>query len=69
MTRHLSLAFLSAMFVYGLSVVSAPPALAVNCDVNVCINACTKKCAIPGCACLSWCRRSIEERKKKGQCK
>ena len=30
MMRRLSLAFLSAMFVYGLSIALAPPALAVN---------------------------------------
>ena len=34
MSRRLSLAFLSAMFVYGLSVGFAPPARAANCDVN-----------------------------------
>jgi predicted carbohydrate-binding protein with CBM5 and CBM33 domain len=69
MTRRLSLAFLSAVVVYALSVVSSPPALAVNCDLNVCINACTKKCAIPGCACLVWCKQSIKVHKKKGECK
>jgi hypothetical protein len=42
MSRPLSLAFLSAMLVFGLSVVFAPPALAaaVNCDANVCISTC-----------------------------
>jgi hypothetical protein len=68
MTPRLPLAFLSAMFVYAQSVVSAPPAPAVNCDINACINACTKKCTMPGCACLVWCKQSIRVHKKKGHC-
>jgi hypothetical protein len=69
MSRRLSLALLSAMFVYGLAVGFAPPARAVNCDVNACINACSKKCATPGCACASSCLQTIEGRKKAKQCK
>ena len=40
MPRYSSPGFLSALIVYGLSVVLAPPALAaaVNCDVQACIN-------------------------------
>jgi hypothetical protein len=42
MSHRLSLAFLS-VFVFGLSIMFAPrPALAVNCDVNVCIAYCQK---------------------------
>jgi hypothetical protein len=33
MSRRLSLAFLSAMFVYGLSIAFAPSARAVNCSL------------------------------------
>jgi predicted carbohydrate-binding protein with CBM5 and CBM33 domain len=69
MSRRLLLAFLSAMFVYGLSVGFAPSARAANCDVNACINACSKKCATSGCGCASWCLQTIEERKKAKQCK
>jgi hypothetical protein len=69
MLRRLSLAFLSAMFVYGLSVAFAPSALAVNCDVNACINVCSKKCATPGCMCAANCLQTIDKRKKGGQCK
>jgi|SoimicMinimDraft_14_1059742.scaffolds.fasta_scaffold13222_1 hypothetical protein len=69
MLRRLSLTFLSAMFVYGLSVGFAPPARAVNCDVNACISACSKKCATPGCACASNCMQTIDARKKSKQCK
>jgi hypothetical protein len=70
MMRRLSLAFISAALVYGLSIFFVPrPALAVNCDVNACINACSKKCATPGCGCASWCLQTMEERKKAKQCK
>jgi hypothetical protein len=71
MARRLSLAFLSAMLVYGLSVVFAPPALAVNCDLNTCISICQKNNPQGGAgrACTSGCALTIEERKKKGQCK
>jgi hypothetical protein len=72
MSRCLSLALLSVVFVYGLFIVLSPrPALAagVNCDVNVCINLCSKKCATPGCGCASNCLQTIDARKKSGQCK
>jgi hypothetical protein len=62
---RLSIAILCAMFV---SVAFAPSARAVNCDVNACISACSKKCATPGCACASNCLQTIEARKKSGQC-
>jgi hypothetical protein len=69
MSRRTSLAFLSAMFFYGLSVAFAPSALAANCDVNACISTCSKKCATPGCMCAQNCMQAIEKRKKGGQCK
>jgi hypothetical protein len=69
MSRRLSLAFLSAMFFYALSVAFAPSVLAANCDVNACINACSKKCATAGCMCAPNCMQAIEKRKKSGQCK
>lgn len=69
MSHRLSLAFLSAMFFYGLSIVFAPSAFAVNCDVNACITACSRKCATPGCMCAPNCMQTIEGRKKAGQCK
>jgi len=70
MSRCLSLAFLSALVVYGLSIVFAPPALAVNCDVAVCINICSKgRVGTSLQSCNSWCQLTIEERKKKKQCK
>lgn len=70
MSCRLSLALLSTLIVYGLSIVFAPPALAVNCDVNICISICSKgKVGTSLQACNSWCQLTIEERKKKGQCK
>ena len=69
MSRRLSLAFLFAMFFYGLSVAFAPSALAANCDVNACISTCSKKCATPGCMCAQNCMQAIDKRKKGGQCK
>ena len=70
MSRHLSLGFLSALIVYGLSVVFAPPALAVNCDVQACINkACKGKMGNMIQACNSSCQITIADRKKSGQCK
>jgi hypothetical protein len=69
MMRQLSLAFMFAALVYGQSVVFAPPALAVNCDVNACISVCSKKCPTPGCMCASNCLQTIEARKKAKQCK
>jgi hypothetical protein len=69
MSRRLLLAFLSALFFYGLSVAFAPSAMAVNCDVNACISACQKRCAFPGCQCAQNCMQTIDKRKKGGQCK
>ena len=70
MSRHLSLGFLSALIVYGLSIVFAPPALAVNCDVNVCMSKAFKVKIGRGIqVCNSSCQLTIEERRKKGQCK
>jgi hypothetical protein len=71
MTRRLSLAFMFAALVYGQSVMFAPPALAVNCDVNACISACQKRGPQfgTGQACTSWCLQTMEERKKAKQCK
>ena len=69
MSRRLSLAFLSAMLFYGLSVAFAPSVLAANCDVNACISTCSKKCPTPGCMCAQNCMQAIEKRKKGGQCK
>jgi hypothetical protein len=72
MLRRLSLAFLSMVFVYGLSIVFAPrPALAVNCDVSACISACQKRGPQFGAgqACTSGCLQTIEQRKKAKQCK
>ena len=71
MSRHLSFGFLSALIVYGLSVVSSPPAVAaVNCDVQACINkACKGKMGSSIQACNSACQITIADRKKSGQCK
>jgi hypothetical protein len=83
MSRLLSLAFLSVIFVYGLSIGFAlQPALADSCD-NAAFSACLSECrsalregplgnTFPGAApspCLQGCTFNIEERKKKGQCK
>jgi len=70
MALRLSLAFVSAALVCGLSVAAAPPALAVNCDVGACINACSKgKVGQAIQSCNSWCQITIADRKKSGQCK
>ncbi len=70
MSRRLSLSFLSAIFVYCLSNVFTPSALAApSCDVNACIGACQKRCPTPGCMCAPNCMQSIDKRKKSGQCK
>jgi hypothetical protein len=69
MSRRLSLAFLSAMFFYGLCVAFAPSVQAANCDVNACVSTCSKKCAFPSCQCPQNCMQAIEKRKKSGQCK
>jgi hypothetical protein len=63
-------ALLSMLLVCGLSVVFAPPALAVNCDVGACISICSKgKVGQSLMNCNSWCQITIQERKNKGQCK
>jgi hypothetical protein len=63
-------ALLSVLLACGLSVVLAPPALAINCDVATCINICSKdKHGQSLMNCNSWCQITIEERKNKGQCK
>lgn len=71
MTRRLSLAFMFAALVYGQSVVFAPPALAVNCDLNACIKTCNSRAgtATPGNNCTSWCLQTMQERKAAKQCK
>jgi hypothetical protein len=71
MMHRLSLACLSAASIYGLSAAFAPPALAVVCDVNICISKCQKNNPHGGAGrvCNSKCGFIMEERKKKGQCK
>jgi hypothetical protein len=78
---RLSLAFLSAVFVYGLSIAVAPgPALAarVNCDVSACMYRCDHRCGASGygqqhwsfgCGCGSKCLQRMAARKKEGLCK
>jgi hypothetical protein len=71
MSRRLSLAVLSMVFFYGLSIAFAPqPALAANCDVSACIGKCEKRGPNfgTGHGCTSWCLQTMEERKKKGLC-
>jgi hypothetical protein len=58
---------LSAMFVYVLSVISAPPALAVNCSYPVCLKECARMAG--GTQCSSWCDKTLAERRSSGQCK
>ena len=71
MSRRLSLALSSAMFVCGLSIVLVPSALAaVNCDIGKCIDICSKgKTGTSLQVCNSWCQITINDRKKSGQCK
>jgi hypothetical protein len=69
MLHRPSLALLAATFVCGLSVLFAPPARAVGCDVNVCISNCQIKCAQPGCVCPQKCMQIMDKRKQSGQCK
>jgi hypothetical protein len=71
MMRRLSLPFMFAALVYGLSIFFAPrPALAVNCDLNACISICSKgKVGTALTSCNSWCQITIQERKNKKQCK
>jgi hypothetical protein len=70
---RLSIAMLSASFVVGFTAISAAPALAasVNCDLNACIAYCQKRNPQGGAGrvCNSNCAITMEERKKKGQCK
>jgi hypothetical protein len=80
MSRRLSLAFLSVVFVYGLSITVAPgPASAarVNCDVNVCIDRCFRRShgggggqyhISMGSACAPNCMQTMIARKKRGLC-
>jgi hypothetical protein len=67
MLRRLSLAFLSMLLVYGLAVVFAPPALAVNCSLPVCLKECARMAG--GTQCSSWCDKTLAERRSSGQCK
>jgi hypothetical protein len=71
MMSRLSLAFLSAVSIYGLSAAFAPQALAAGCDVNACIARCQQNNPHGGAGrvCDSNCGLIIAERKKKGQCK
>jgi hypothetical protein len=71
MMSRLSLAFLSAVSIYGLSAAFAPQALAAGCDVNVCISTCQKRgpAFAAGQACTSGCLQTMDKRKKAGQCK
>jgi hypothetical protein len=64
MSRSLSFALLSAMFIYGLSAALAPAALAVNSTLMR-----AWACQTAGRGCSSWCAQTMEERKAKGQCK
>jgi hypothetical protein len=71
MSRRLLLALLSTVFIFGFTAACAPPALAVNCDLNACISVCQKRNpqGAAGRVCNSNCMLTMEERKKKGQCK
>ena len=71
MSRRLLLAFLSVVFVYGLSIAfTQQPALA-HCDVNLCISNCQKRGPqfAAGNACTSYCLQTIDALKKGGKCK
>jgi hypothetical protein len=66
----MSRVLLSVVLVYGLSIVFAPPALAVNCDLNTCMNInCRGKGGNILQSCTSWCQITMADRKKSGQCK
>jgi hypothetical protein len=67
MSRGLSFAFLSALFIFGLSAAFAPPALAVNCSLPVCLKECARMAG--GTQCSSWCDKTLAERRSSGQCK
>jgi hypothetical protein len=66
MSRRLSLAFVSTVLLYGLSVAFAP-ALAVNCSLPVCLKECARMGG--GAQCSSWCDKTLAERRNSGQCK
>jgi len=68
MSRRLSLAFLFALFVYGLSAAFAPPVLAVNCDLNACISYCEKRGANTGLGnyCARTCLQTSISARKQG---
>ena len=74
MSRLLSLAFLSMAFVCGLSIVFAPrAALADKCD-NAAVSACRSECmknnsGMGTAMCTTQCQQTMEDRRKKGQCK
>ena len=65
-----SLLLLFALFL-SFSFVTAPPARAVNCDVNRCIAECQKQNpqGAAGRTCNSSCGFLILDRQKKGLCK
>jgi hypothetical protein len=83
MTRRLILAFLSVIFVYGLSIgfalqpTLAGPKLAqaAKCDFDysACFDACRKSLATINASlwapCGQQCNMELEELRKKGQCK
>jgi len=81
MTRRLTLAFLSVIFVYGLSIDFAPrpalaqpkPAPAAKCDMSTCLDECYRNRGRPGLSarmpCGVYCASDIEDGKKKGTCK
>lgn len=71
MSHRLSLASF-AVFIFGLTpLAQAAPAAKVNCDLNACISYCQKRNPQGGAgqACNSGCMITMDERKKKGQCK
>ena len=70
MALRLSFGLLSAAFIF-VTTTLAEAAPKVNCDVNACISYCQKRNpqGASGQACNSGCMITMEERKKKGQCK
>jgi hypothetical protein len=71
MSRRLSLILSCAAFIAGLTATFPAPALAVNCDLNACISICQKRSPQGGAGrvCNSNCAITMDERKKKGECK
>jgi hypothetical protein len=71
MSHRLSLACLCATFVIGLTTTFAAPASAAVCDLNACVSICQKRNPQGGAsrACNSYCAITIDQNKKKGQCK